>query len=149
MITRLWINPAIRQIAATTKVEFSRSPSVITQLAYPNMLIPLRIISKSNLRLTIEQITAETNFEGLYAGTILWVGGNNNTIERKSEKEVDIQFTPPLQVFLLNLSKCCLYNGIAKLHCSLGEIIVPFSAKPKRVDSFDQGVEKVKKLVKA
>ncbi len=147
MLTRLWINSAIRQIVATTKVEYSRSPNVITQLTYPNILISLRIISKINLKLTIEQVTAEANFEGLYAGTILWVGGIDNTIEKKDEKEIRIEFAPPLQVFLLKLSKCYLHNGTAKLRCSLGEVVVPFSTKSEKINDFDQGLGTVKKLL--
>ncbi len=147
MLTRLWINSAIRQIVATTKVEYSRSPRVITGLAYPNILISLRIISKTNVNLDIEQVMAETNFEGLYGGTILWVGSIDNTIEKKGEKEISIEFASPLQVFLLNSSTCSLHNGTAKLRCFLGEVIVPFSTKPKKIDNFNRGLETVKKLL--
>lgn len=148
ILTRFWLNSATRQIASTTRIELGRAPRVITELAYPNILFPLRIISKTNIRLTVEQITAEADFEGLYAGTILWVGDHDKTIEKKQDKEIIIEFAPPLQVFLLNLSKCHLRNGIAKVKCSLGEVVVPFFTESKGIDSFERGAETVRGLLR-
>lgn len=148
ILTRLWLKSALRQIASTTKVESRRAPNVISGLAYPNMLIPLRIVSKTNMTLTVEQIIADVNFEGLYAGTVHWIDSNGKTIPKKGDGEIGIEFAPPLQVFLLNLSKCHLRNGIAKLRCSLGEVAVSFSTDSEPIDSFDQGRTKVKDLLK-
>lgn len=120
---------------------------MITGLTYPNMLLPLRIVSKTNMKLTLEQIKAEVNFEGLKAGIIFWFQDQDGTIEKKSDKDVIIEFVPPLQVFLLNLTKCYLYNGIAKFGCSLGKVIVSFSTDSRNIDNFEQGVRIVRGLL--
>ena len=145
--TRFWIRSAIREVASTTKIEWGNNPSVITGLAYPNMLFPLRIVSKTNMELTLEQIKAQVNFEGLNAGTLFWFQDQDGTIEKKSDKDVVIDFIPPSQVFLLNLAKCHLYNGIANLSCSLGKVTVSFSADPRKIDNFEQGVKIVRGLL--
>jgi len=145
--TRFWIKSAIREVASTTKIEWGKNPSVITGLAYPNMLLPLRVVSKTNMELTLEQIKAEVNFEGLNAGTLFWFQDQDGTIDKKSDKDVVIEFMPPLQVFLLNLAKCHLYNGIANFSCSLGKVTVSFSADSRKIDDFEQGVKIVRGLL--
>jgi len=146
-VTRFWINSAIRGITSTTRIDWKQNPYVITGLTYPNMHLPLQIISKTNMELTLEQIRAEVTFEGLSVGTLFWFQGKGIMIERKSDRDVTIEFVPPLQVFLLNLAKCYLDNGIANFSCSLGKVVVPFSTKSRKVENFEQGVKSVRELL--
>lgn len=146
-MTRFLLKTAIRGITSTTKIEWKGNPYVVTGLTYPNMNLPLRIISKTNMELTLEQIKAEVWFEGLNAGFLFWFQDQDGTIERKNDKDVIVEFVPPLQVFLLNLEKCYLHSGIASFNCSLGKVIVPFSTNSRKVDNFEQGVKIVRGLL--
>lgn len=147
IVTRFWLKRAIREVVSTTRVEWAGRPAVEQGIAYPNMSLPLRIISKTNVELTLEEIKGEVRFGSLDAGFIFWFNCDGEKIERKGDWNVMVSFVPPLQVFLLGLGKCHIINGIANFSCLLGKVIVPFYTDSSKIDNFEQGVKIVKELL--
>ena len=99
------------------------------------------------MELKLEQVRAEVWCEGLNCGFLFWFDEQGETVERKSDTQIMVEFVPPLQVFILNLTKCYLRSGVAKFSCQLGKVTVPFHTNTRKIDNFEQGVKIVRELL--
>ena len=143
-LTKFWLNSAIKRISSTTELV---ADSEFKGCAYPNLHIKLTISSKAALTLCIEQLEADVYFGGLFAGTIIYTGNSDDTIQAKGKKDINLQFVPPLQIYLLKHLKCDLLKGIVKFHCFLGSGIIHFSICPKETENVEQANKVIKELL--